>query len=257
MFREIHKTLSVIRHTKRTRKAIFLISHMRAYTSLMGHIIGSHPDVEGYYEMHTGYFSWRSLVKWKARYYKNDSPKVSANAMFDKLLHNRYGVGSKFGAALDCRFMVAIREAEPSIASIMKLYARRGDDRSTVDGAADYYLDRLKGISSFAQDRAGSFFYYDAEALVEAPGQLLERLTEYLELTKPLAQEYRLSSLSGKRGAGDSSTLLSSGAIVPQSGKVEGLPCTPRVQEAVDTYRRVRSSVIGASADFLERVGSD
>ena len=27
---------------------IFLLSHMRAYTSLAGHILGSHPQINGY-----------------------------------------------------------------------------------------------------------------------------------------------------------------------------------------------------------------
>jgi hypothetical protein len=34
---------------------IFLLSHMRAYTSLAGHILGSHPQINGYYEMHISY----------------------------------------------------------------------------------------------------------------------------------------------------------------------------------------------------------
>jgi hypothetical protein len=34
---------------------IFLLSHMRAFTSLAGHILGSHPQVNGYYEMHISY----------------------------------------------------------------------------------------------------------------------------------------------------------------------------------------------------------
>lgn len=31
---------------------IFLLSHMRAYTSLAGHNLGSHPSINGYYKMH-------------------------------------------------------------------------------------------------------------------------------------------------------------------------------------------------------------
>jgi len=34
---------------------IFLLSHMRAFTSLAGHILGSHPQINGYYEMHLSY----------------------------------------------------------------------------------------------------------------------------------------------------------------------------------------------------------
>jgi len=257
MHEKVHRTLRVLLHAGRTRKAIFLISHMRAYTSLLGHIIGSHPDVEGYYEMHTGYFSSRSLVKWKALYYKYDAPKKSANAMFDKLLHNRYKVSPEFEQALDCRFMVALREAEPSISSIMKLYSGRDDARASLDGAASYYSGRVKGIERFAQERAGSFFYYDAEALVEKPEDLLEELTEFLQLREPLAQEYRLSSLSGQRGAGDSSAVLGSGVIVQRNGNGDELPLTPGVQEAVELYRKTRAAVIEASTGALLRRGNE
>lgn len=34
---------------------IFLLSHMRALTSLAGHILGSHPQINGDYKMHPGY----------------------------------------------------------------------------------------------------------------------------------------------------------------------------------------------------------
>jgi len=34
---------------------IFLLSYMRAFTSLAGHILGSHPRINGYYEMHISY----------------------------------------------------------------------------------------------------------------------------------------------------------------------------------------------------------
>ena len=33
---------------------IFLLSHMRDLTSLAGHTLGSHPQINGYYEMHLG-----------------------------------------------------------------------------------------------------------------------------------------------------------------------------------------------------------
>jgi len=34
---------------------VFLLSHMRAFTSLAGHILGSYPQINGYYEMHLSY----------------------------------------------------------------------------------------------------------------------------------------------------------------------------------------------------------
>jgi|GEM_PF-6178457 len=34
---------------------IFMLNHMRALTSLARHIVGPHPQIKGYYEMHPGY----------------------------------------------------------------------------------------------------------------------------------------------------------------------------------------------------------
>ena len=42
---------------------IFLLSHMRAFTSLAGHILGSHPAINGYFEMHISYDDASALDK--------------------------------------------------------------------------------------------------------------------------------------------------------------------------------------------------
>jgi len=36
---------------------------------LLSHIFGSNPEVEGYYELHMGYYSWKSLLRQKLRGY--------------------------------------------------------------------------------------------------------------------------------------------------------------------------------------------
>ena len=42
---------------------IFLLSHMRALTSLAGHILDLHPQINGYYEMHISYENASDLAK--------------------------------------------------------------------------------------------------------------------------------------------------------------------------------------------------
>jgi len=44
---------------------------MRANTSLFGHILGSSPEINGYYEMHISYYSWKSLIRQKLIYLEN------------------------------------------------------------------------------------------------------------------------------------------------------------------------------------------
>jgi hypothetical protein len=67
---------------------IFLLSHMRAFTSLIGHILGSHAKINGYYEMHLSYYSSDSLDQQLKLYKKTESIKAHSHYLFDKLLHN-------------------------------------------------------------------------------------------------------------------------------------------------------------------------
>ncbi|QQZ27263.1 hypothetical protein HMY34_16720 [Thiothrix subterranea] len=69
---------------------IFLLSHMRAYSSLLGHIIGSQPRINGYYEMHQSYLSDADLAQQIADYSQYDSIKtwILAGLMMYSWLHS-------------------------------------------------------------------------------------------------------------------------------------------------------------------------
>ena len=71
---------TVLRHPSilRSYQPLLLISHMRANTSLMGHILGASPEIEGYYELHIGYHSWRSLLRQKLVYFDQHTPATRA-----------------------------------------------------------------------------------------------------------------------------------------------------------------------------------
>jgi hypothetical protein len=69
---------------------IFLLSHMRVYTSLAGHILGSHPQINGYYEMHLGYEDAAALDRQLELYRQGERLKPSSRYLFDKLLHDDY-----------------------------------------------------------------------------------------------------------------------------------------------------------------------
>ena len=45
------------------RKYIFLLSHIRGYTTVLGHILGSHREISGYAETWTSYQTPRDLLK--------------------------------------------------------------------------------------------------------------------------------------------------------------------------------------------------
>ena len=53
------------------REYVIVLSHMRSYSTLLAHLLGSHPEIAGYAEMHTSYAQRRDLLrlrrKWRAR----------------------------------------------------------------------------------------------------------------------------------------------------------------------------------------------
>jgi hypothetical protein len=63
---------------------------MRAFTSLAGHILGSHPQINGYYEMHISYDDASALDRQLEVFRRGDVPKADSRYLFDKLLHNDY-----------------------------------------------------------------------------------------------------------------------------------------------------------------------
>jgi hypothetical protein len=90
---------------------IFLLSHMRAYTSLAGYILGSHPQINGYYEMHLGYEEPAALDRQLAAFRHDEALKPGTRFKFARLRKLRVRVCSPdqtgrrdgFMPMVDCR----------------------------------------------------------------------------------------------------------------------------------------------------------
>ncbi len=194
---------------------IFLLSHMRAFTSLAGHILGSHPQINGYYEMHISYADAAALDKQLEVYQQGDALKPNSRYVFDKLLHNDYElVPAQLGVA-DIKILISLLEPEQTIKSIVDLFSNKPTRElyASPDEAAKYYSQRLQALTEFCSSVRQPYYYYDAEMFQAAPKTLLPKLTAWLELESPLTEEYQIFSHTGKTGKGDSSKFIHSGKI--------------------------------------------
>lgn len=194
---------------------IFLFSHMRANTSLFGHILGSHPDIEGYYEMHIGYYSWKSLWRQKLLYLENHHLKPSSYIFFDKLLHDYCSVSPEILARSSTSAIFMLRDPEQTIKSIVSLYQKNQPEHEYARPveAAHYYKARIMELAEIARTIPNKFYYLDAEDLIDHPQSTLQALSLWLGLSAPLSTEYKLFSKTGAPQAGDSSELIKSGTI--------------------------------------------
>ena len=202
---------------KQPYSRILLLSHMRAYSSTLGHIIGSHPRINGYYEMHQSYLSDADLAQQIADYSQHDSLKPDSHYQFDKLLHNDYRLNLSLPALQDAVIFIALRQPEPTIKSIIKLFRQKSTDDlyAQPTGATHYYLKRLQTLADFAQQHPQRYYYFDTEKVCTDTDGLLSQLQQWIGVAEPLSREYGSFAKTGVAGAGDTSPLIHTGKILP------------------------------------------
>jgi len=245
--------MSIIRDTLknpqilRAKKHILLLSHMRAYTSLFGHILGSHAEIEGYYEMHIGYHSWKSLIRQKQQYYKEHKHKPSAHYLFDKVLHNEHHVSSNLLLNKNVIPLFSLRAPEETIPSILSLYQKVNPTHqfNNIEFATNYYIARLEHLSNLASKIPNQFYYLDAKMLVTNSSVALKKLSDILQLNSDLLPEYKNMEKTGKGNSGDHSNELKTGEI--QNAKKEydkNILPQELFEQAQETYLMCRNSLM-------------
>lgn len=194
---------------------IILLSHMRAFTSLIGHILGSNPKINGYYEMHLPYTKVENLDEQLRIYTQSESLKPGSLYLFDKLLHNDYPLDTAILSGDGNRILLGIRSPENSLKSIIHLFQSKDTVLPYADPvqATDYYIDRLKALAVFSEQNPGRYYYFDAELIKSDSHHLLHTLTHWCQLETALSDQYQMFSQTGKAGVGDSSSLIKSGRI--------------------------------------------
>jgi hypothetical protein len=192
---------------------------MRAYSSLAGHILGSHPEINGYYELHLDYQQDDSQQHQLLHYQKHDRLKKNSRFLFDKLLHNRYRLTDHLIHNKNNRILVSIRKPEATLKSILKLFRNKPDPApfQHAEEVTYYYCERLDALAEFCKRNKGHYFYYDAEEWVQQPEVLLPKLQTWLGLSTELTEKYQQFSQTGKARAGDSSEKILAGEINKRS----------------------------------------
>lgn len=231
---------------------IFLLSHMRAYTSLAGHILGSNPAINGYFELHLAYGEAGALDRQRAAFQEYETLKPGSRYLFDKLLHNDCRLQPDRLGPVDIRILVALLEPAQAIRSIVDLFARKGTGERYADPAAAtrYYIERLEWLARFCASVGHPYCYYDAELFLEDPDRLLGRLTAWLDLETPLSGNYRLFSQTGQARKGDTSQRIQRGTIVRTRTDYSHVQLPAELLDrAQAAYRACRAAMVAQAAD--------
>lgn len=227
---------------------------MRAFTTLAGHILGSHPQVNGYYEMHISYEDASALDRQLDVFLESDVLKENSRYLFDKLLHNDYLLKPEQLGPANIKILISLLEPEHTIKSIVHLFAQKDIDDlyASPAEAANYYIARVQALADFSRTADRPYYYFDAELFQRAPEVLLHKLSDWLELDTPLSERYEIFSHTGKARKGDSSGRIHSGRIDRTPVDYSHIAIPEEVlRKAKEVYRECRRQVIGNAADSV------
>jgi hypothetical protein len=195
---------------------LFVVSHMRSYSSLLCHILGSHPEISGYSEAHRSYFGRNDLDRLARTVRKSTGEAMLKRVVLDKVLHNQREIASDVLRRPDVRCLFLLRNASDTIASILNMAhsLRHSGEFSDPSLVAIYYAQRLAQMEQYGAYVAGRALFVESERLLDDTAAVLARLAQWLELAQPLSAQYRTFRYTGIPGHGDPSPHINAGKIV-------------------------------------------
>ena len=229
---------------------VFLLSHMRSYTSLFSHLLANNPEVDGFQEAKLSYPDMRSL-KHLLGAVAIESRRRPGRLVLDKVLHNRLQVCDEILGSERVFPIFMLRRPEATLKSLLSLYSREkvGDDHWSEADALDYYSDRLEGLAQLAQrsQAAGPRpLYLDAEVLTDDTPAAFAALERYLSLATPLTEAYAVHKKSGREGFGDPSANLKTGSIQRKRKSHDAALAPATLARAESAYKHCREILRGA-----------
>ena len=221
-------------------KYIFILSHMRGYTSLLSHILGGHPEISGYFELHQRYRGSFDLFLMRIRVANGMNYQVRGSYLLDKVLHSKWFLSPKILQREDVFTIFTIRKPEGSLKSLMYMREKLGFPKDSLE----YYIERLdslKDMSHIPYNR----LYLDGELLVDNTNPVLESLRSFLQLGENISASYSTFKFTGEGGFGDRSEFIKQGKIVKDRDAHSEFHISPDVlQKATEAYDETRHVLI-------------
>ena len=116
------------------KKYLFVLSHMRSYSSLLAHILGSHEEISGYSEIHQSYRWWYDLMRLRYKVYLANNNQLNGRFVLDKMLHNRSYISDSILNRNDVHIILMLRNPEDTARSIINMGIRAANkgEKNTV-----------------------------------------------------------------------------------------------------------------------------
>jgi len=234
---------------------VFILGHMRSRSTLLAHLLGSHPEISGYTESHIKYRNRWDLARLRWHVASASRAWPRGRWLLDKQLHNRMYVPAQLGNSSRFHALILIRNPRDTVRSIVRMGERLGNHRDAdPQSAAAYYCERLTTLTGLAIEFRDRALLVDADTLVHAPQTSLAAITRHLNLSKPLQPRYQVRHETGRPGHGDMSPLIHRGEIITTDASTKQALLPTKLAASVD---RLFEHCVEDAMSWVPAVGFD
>jgi len=187
---------------------------MRSYSSVLSHVLGSHPEIDGYCETHMRYYVPLDFMRLKWRVRRLTGEPLRGRMVLDKILHN-FSLAPSLLTAPDTQAVILLRQPVEVLQSIIHMGTHLDANERNTDivKATTYYVERVRRLAKLAPLLGARAAFVESDQLMSHPDRTLDFLRHFLGLGTPLERRYRRFSRTGKPGYGDPSAAISSGEL--------------------------------------------
>ncbi len=196
------------------RRYLFVLGHMRCYSSLLCHILGSHAQIDGYCETHVKYRTRLDLIRLRSRVVKLTGEPLSGRYVLDKMLHN-YAFAPSILRSPRTFAVMMVRRPIPAVQSIVNMGLHYGAVawHRDLDAVVRYYEERLAMLVRIAGELRGRVMFMEAETMLSRTADVFQGIGGLLDLSEPLRSDYRRFAHTGEGGFGDPSETITTGRV--------------------------------------------
>lgn len=211
-------TLSLAKGLLQRNRYIFLFSHERSYSSLLGHLLGSHPQVTGYAEQHRSYLSDDDLAESCCEVWARSDHRIKGRYIFDKLLHDAQLVNDHILQRRTVYPLYGLREPIGTVRSLVAMGQRsprtrkKRNWRAAPDTAAQHVVNRYEALVALSERRPRAAVLF-TDSVVENTRPTLDALGDHLGLRGPINDTYESFSKTGVGRYGDPMGPIAAGAV--------------------------------------------
>lgn len=195
--------------SRREYRYVFILGHMRSGSTLLAHILASHPDFAGAGETHISYQTTADLPKLILKTCELlHRPILRARYIVDQINHS-YVANDVLLSEHVYKCVILVREPGATLKSMMNLLKCQEKE------ALEVYSNRLESLTKYGLLLGERGVLVEYDDLVDQPEKTLAALTRFFGLDSPLTPTYATHRMTRRvAGFGDPSTNIRAGKII-------------------------------------------